>query len=83
MWLSGFGCLNKPFEKLQNSQRYAKDGSRALYRSLMAMLEDTERHGDAVVWIDKTTGIFAIIDNCVCTERLARLRGYRCSLHFI
>ncbi len=53
-----------------------KDGKRALYRSLMAMLKDTERHGDAVVWIDKTTGLFAIIDNCACTERLTRLRGY-------
>lgn len=53
-----------------------KDGKRALYRSLMAMLKDTERHGDAVVWIDKTTGLFAIIDNYACTERLTRLRGY-------
>ncbi len=53
-----------------------KDGKRALYRSLMAMLKDSERHGDAVVWIDKTTGLFAIIDNCACTERLTRLRGY-------
>ena len=53
-----------------------KDGPRAVYRSLMAMLKDTERHGDAVAWIDKTIGLFEITDSYACTERLARLRGY-------
>lgn len=53
-----------------------KDGKRTLYLSLMAMLKDTEHHGDAVAWIDKTIGLFAIKDSYVCTERLAKLRGF-------
>ena len=53
-----------------------KDGPRELYLSLMAMLKDTEHHGDAVAWIDKTIGLFAITDSHACTERLARLRGF-------
>ena len=53
-----------------------KDGKRTLYLSLMAMLNDTEHHGDAVAWIDKTIGLFAITDSYACTERLAKLRGF-------
>lgn len=53
-----------------------KDGKRTLYLSLMAMLKDTEHHGDAVAWIDKTIGLFAITDSYACTERLAKLRGF-------
>lgn len=53
-----------------------KNEPRELCWSLMAMLKDTEHHGDAVAWIDKTIGLFAITDNYACTERLARLRGF-------
>ena len=65
-------CLRSP----RTLRGMLKDGKRTLYLSLMAMLKDTERHGDAVAWIDKTIGLFAITDSYAFTERLAKLRGF-------
>ena len=65
-------CLRRP----RILKGMLKDGPRELSLSLMAMLKDTEHHGDAVAWIDKTIGLFVITDSYACTERLARLRGF-------
>ncbi len=80
---SGSGNLTKTynFRSRKTLKGMLKDGQKTLCRSLMAMLMNTSNYGDAVTWIDKAKGIFAIHNKKVFTERLTGLRGNNLSDH--